>query len=158
MRSYIRGDRNGSKPSRTSRSVPWCLKGSIYSRKPTAYMVWINIPANFGNYLGSQSFFFFPIDFFPQLDLCFERQGVLYVEKWATQCLWCSCKKRDIYSPSAMGDRMDSSLNRRRGPAQAKPYLLIHDCGELTEHVLIMGPQLLLVLQLVLLDEPLVHI
>ena len=39
-----------------------------------------------------------------------------------------------------------------------RPHLLIHDCRELAEHVLVMGPQFLLVLQLVLLDEALIHI
>jgi hypothetical protein len=39
-----------------------------------------------------------------------------------------------------------------------KAYLLIHDGRELAEHVLVMGPQFFLVLQLVLLDEVLIHI
>ena len=41
---------------------------------------------------------------------------------------------------------------------QGKPYLLIHDCGEFAEHVLVVGPQFLLVLQLVLFDEALIHV
>lgn len=49
-------------------------------------------------------------------------------------------------------------MNRHLGPPPGKSYLLIHDCGEFAEHVLVMGPQLFLVLQLILLDEALVHI
>lgn len=43
-------------------------------------------------------------------------------------------------------------------PLQGKPHLLIHNCREFAEHVLIMRPQFFLVLQLVLLDEALIHV
>lgn len=49
-------------------------------------------------------------------------------------------------------------MSGQLGPPQGKPHLLIHNCGEFTEHVLIMGPQFFLVLQLVLLDEALIHV
>lgn len=49
-------------------------------------------------------------------------------------------------------------MNEQHGPPQGKPYLLIHDYGEFAEHVLIMGPQFFLVLQLVFLDEAFIYI
>lgn len=49
-------------------------------------------------------------------------------------------------------------MTQAHGPPQGRPYLLVHDCGEFTKHVLVMGPQFFLVLQLVLLDEALIHI
>lgn len=49
-------------------------------------------------------------------------------------------------------------MNEQHGPPQGKPHLLIHDYREFVEHVLIMGPQFFLVLQLVFLDEALIHI
>lgn len=49
-------------------------------------------------------------------------------------------------------------MNGQLGPPRGKPHLLIHDGGEFTEHVLVMGPQLFLVLQLVFLDKALVHV
>lgn len=49
-------------------------------------------------------------------------------------------------------------MKEQLGPPQGKPHLLIHDYGEFAEHVLIMGPQFFLVLQLVFLDEAFIHV
>lgn len=50
---------------------------------------------------------------------------------------------------------------RMTGPARSAAAwrdLLVHDGGQFGEHVPVVGPHLLLVLQLVLLDQPLVHV
>lgn len=58
----------------------------------------------------------------------------------------------------ALGIKGALPMTRQIGPPLGKPHLFVHDCRELAEHVLIMGPQFLLVLQLVLLDEALIHV
>ena len=112
-----------------------------------------------GKHLGSQ--FSFSTDFSPIWSLSFETRGVVHggENSSGTRCLWkCrdfSSRKRKRLFPVfvAWGIKWALPMHRR-----GKPHLLIHDCRELAEHVLVMGPQFLLVLQLVLLDEALIHI
>lgn len=74
------------------------------------------------------------------------------------RCSDISSKKRDFPVLLALGSKWTLWMNEQHGPPQGKPHLLIHDYGEFAEHVLIMGPQFFLVLQLVFLDEAFIHV
>lgn len=83
---------------------------------------------------------------------------MLYVEEGATQRRGGHEREEAFTGLLAPGLKWALPMNWQRGPPPGRSYLFIHDCGEFTEHVLIMGPQLFLVLQLILLDEALIHI
>lgn len=99
--------------------------------------------------------------FFPNLTSALGQEVVCTGEKIDQQhgadAVISAARKGPLSCPSGIGGERDF-LSTDRACAPRSAYLLIHDSGEFAEHVLVVGPQFFLVLQLVLFDEALIHV